>query len=115
MGNPVVYFEIGCRDRAATSQFYEHLFDWTVRPEEQSHVVSSGANRGIDGHIASLGHEPHTYTMFYVSVEDLDDSIVRAEGLGGSKLVGPVSIPDGRFAWIADPDGNTIGLLESCE
>lgn len=115
MGNPIVYFEIGCRDRVATSQFYEHLFDWTVRPEEHSHVVSSGSNRGIDGHIASLGHEPHAYTMFYVSVEDLDDAIARAEGLGGSKLVGPVPIPDGRFAWIADPDGNTIGLLESPE
>ena len=28
----------------------------------------------------------------------------------GKTLVGPIDIPDGSFAWFADPDGNTIGL-----
>ena len=115
MGNPVVYFEIGCRDRVATSQFYEHLFDWTVRPEEHSHVVSSGSNRGIDGHIASLGHEPHNYTIFYVDVDDVPAALAKAETLGGKTLVPPVTIPNGTFAWFADPEGNTIGLWKAAK
>jgi predicted enzyme related to lactoylglutathione lyase len=113
VGNPVVYFEIGCRERAATSSFYSELFDWKIRADEHSDVVSAGSDVGIDGHIASLGHEPHNYTIFYVSVDDLEASIERAEELGGSRLVGPVVIPDGRFAWITDPEGNTVGLLQS--
>jgi uncharacterized protein len=113
MGDPVVSFEIGCRERETTSAFYAELFDWKIRPDEHSDVISVGSTSGIDGHIASLGHEPHTYTIFYVSVEDLDTAIRRAESLGGSRVVGPVAIADGRFAWIADPEGNTIGLLQS--
>ena len=31
--------------------------------------------------------------------------------LGGKKLVGPIAIPAGTFAWFQDPDGNTVGLL----
>jgi predicted enzyme related to lactoylglutathione lyase len=113
MGNPVVYFEIGCRDRSSSTAFYSELFGWSIQPDAHSNLVSTGVDRGIDGHIASLGHEPHNYTIFYVSVDDLDAAIAHAELLGGSRLVGPVSISDGRFAWIADPDGNTVGLLQA--
>ena len=30
MQNPVVYFEIGCRDKAATREFYSKLFQWKL-------------------------------------------------------------------------------------
>ena len=40
------------------------------------------------------------------------NSIAKAEALGCRKLVGPIRIPTGSFAWIADPDGNMIGLLK---
>src|ERR1022692_444156 len=30
MNNPVVHFEIGCRDKAVTEQFYAKLFDWKM-------------------------------------------------------------------------------------
>jgi len=33
--------------------------------------------------------------------------------LGGKKLIGPVEIPTGRFAWVNDPDGNILGLWEN--
>jgi len=33
MNNPLVYFEIGCRDKAATSEFYSKLFEWTIGPD----------------------------------------------------------------------------------
>ena len=65
---------------------------------------------GLDGHLVSLGHEPFNYTIFYVQVEDVKAAIAKAEGLGGKKIVGPVTIPAGAFAWIRDPEGNTVGL-----
>lgn len=112
MGNEVVFFEIGCRNRGATSEFYKGLFDWSVQSGEHADAVTVSDEHGINGHITSLGHEPHNYTIFYVRVDDVEKSISRAEELGGSRLVGPLPIPEGRFAWISDPEGNTIGLLE---
>ena len=34
----------------------------------------------------------------------------QAQKLGGKTLVRPVPIPTGTFAWLQDPEGNTIGL-----
>jgi predicted enzyme related to lactoylglutathione lyase len=50
--------------------------------------------------------------MFYVDVEDVQAALDKAGELGGKTLVGPITIPAGTFAWFADPDGNTIGLLK---
>jgi hypothetical protein len=62
--------------------------------------------------IASLGHEPQHYTMFYVEVDDVQAYLDKAAALGGKTLVPPIKIPTGTFAWFSDLDGNTIGLLK---
>lgn len=102
--HPVVHFEIGCRDLAATRDFYQKMFEWPI--DEQFQITEAG----LAGHLVSLGHEPQHYTMFYVQVDDVAEAIAKAESLGGKKLVGPVTIPTGTFAWIMDPQQNTIGL-----
>lgn len=30
MGRPVVHFEIGCRDKARTTEFFAKLFEWNA-------------------------------------------------------------------------------------
>lgn len=111
MPNPVVHFEIGCRDTQKTQDFYSHLFDWKVQQQGPAGMINTGAPGGITGHITSLGHEPHHYTIFYVQVDDLPAYLKKAESLGGKTIVPPVAIPGmGSFAWMSDPEGNTIGL-----
>ena len=111
MGRPVVHFEIGCRDLKKTSAFYADLFDWTMQPEQISTLISTGSDQGIQGHITSLGHEPHNYCNVYVQVDDLQACLDRAVELGGKTLIPPTEIPGkGRFAWLADPEGTTVGL-----
>lgn len=112
MGRPVVHFEIGCRDRARTGDFYSKLFGWQITAAGPASNIQTGSPQGIPGHITSLGHEPEHYTMFYVDVEDVQAALHKAVELGGKTLVGPIDIPAGTFAWFADPDGNTIGLLK---
>jgi uncharacterized protein len=113
MGRPVVHFEIGCMDKAATAKFYEQLFDWTTQEMgPAAAMIATEAGSGIQGHITALGHEPHNYTIFYVQVEDVEAALKKAESLGGKTVVPPVPIPTGRFAWFADPEGNTVGLFE---
>jgi hypothetical protein len=115
MGRPVVHFEIGCRDRAKTGDFYSKLFGWQITEAGPASNIQTGSPQGISGHITSLGHEPEHYTMFYVDVEDVQAALDKAAELGGKTVVGPIAIPTGTFAWFADPDGNMIGLVKSAK
>jgi uncharacterized protein len=109
MGHPVVHFEIGCRDSKKTQEFYAKLFDWKIAEAGPAAMIAAETG-GITGHITTLGHEPHHYTIFYVSVEDVAGYLKKAEELGGKTLVPPIEIPTGTFAWMQDPEGNTVGL-----
>jgi uncharacterized protein len=110
MGNPVVHFEIGCRNLEATGRFYSELFSWRLRPEPPAIHLETGSAEGIQGHITSLGHEPHHYVTFYVGVDDVAAALGRVKQLGGKRLAGPIDIPTGTFAWFTDPEGNAVGL-----
>jgi predicted enzyme related to lactoylglutathione lyase len=112
MGNPVVHFEIGCRNLTKTQEFYSQMFDWKMQPMGPAAMIA-GETGGIAGHMSALGHEPHYYTIFYVEVDDVGAYLKKAEGLGGKTLVPPVKIPTGTFAWMQDPEGNTVGLWKS--
>ena len=109
MSHPVVHFEIGCKDKAATSAFYAAAFDWKI-DEGPMGLIDTGTEEGIAGHVAALGHEPHQFTHFYVQTDDVAESLKKIEELGGKTIVPPVPIPSGTFAWFADPEGNTVGL-----
>ena len=109
MTNQICHFEIGCRDRAKTTDFYSKMFEWRMQEGGTATAIRTGADVG--GHINALGHEPHTYTIFYVMVDDVAAALAKAVSLGGRKLVGPVPLPNGTsFGWFADPEGNTIGV-----
>ncbi len=110
MGQPVVHFEIGCRDSGRTQEFYSKLFGWHVQEMAPAAIIETGGTGGINGHITALGHEPHHYTIFYVEVDDLQAYLDKAKSLGGKTLVPPVEIPTCSFAWMQDPEGNTLGL-----
>jgi len=88
------------------------MFDWKPQPMGPAAMIATETG-GIGGHMSALGHEPHHYTIFYVEVDDVGAYLKKAEGLGGKTLVPPVKIPTGTFAWIQDPEGNTVGLWKS--
>lgn len=109
MPNQICHFEIGCRDREKTADFYSKMFDWTLRTDPTTTVIKTGSDVG--GHINALGHEPHNYTIFYVMVDDVAAALAKAGELGGKKIVGPVPLPNaGTFGWFSDPEGNMIGV-----
>ena len=112
MGRPVVHFEIGCRDMQKTQEFYAQMFGWNIQPMGPAGMVAPESG-GIGGHISSLGHEPHNYTVFYVDVEDVAAALQKAESLGGKTIIPPIKIPTGTFAWMQDPEGNTVGLWKN--
>ncbi len=112
MGARVAHFEIGCRDAKAASRFYRELFDWSVTDEGDSVSIDTRASNGIGGHINSRESEPYNYTIFYVAVDDIEETVLKAEALGGKTLFPILALPSGRFTWIMDVEGNTIGLFQ---
>jgi len=78
MGNPVVHFEIGGRDKERSRLFFTSLFGWADEPYGPYAVaMKTGTGKGIDGHLTSLGHEPNNYVMVYVEVDDIPASLAR--------------------------------------
>ncbi len=111
MANPVVHFEIGCKDGAKTQEFFAKLFDWKFQEFGPARMIDTGSKEGIHGHVNSLGHEPHNYTVIYVQVDDLQAYLDKAESLGGKTVVAPTEVPEaGHFAWLTDPEGTMVGI-----
>ena len=114
MGDPVVRFEIGCKDRPASKAFYESTFGWTIESGDISGDANTGDDRGIQGTLTALGHEPHQYVTVYIEVAEIEAAAARVADNGGAVAIGPLDIPGGkgRFAWVKDPEGNTLGLFQ---
>jgi uncharacterized protein len=117
---PIVHFEFGVRDTAKARAFYGPLFGWEFHEYGPALMVNNlgpmvqpphTPTPGIGGHINALGHPPHTYCVVYAQVDDLAAIIAHATKLGGKQIVPPTEVPGmGQFAWISDPEGNTVGL-----
>ena len=113
MAHPVVHFEIGCRDNQKAQEFYGKVFDWKTQAFGPAAMIDTGIKEGISGHINTLGHEPHNYVLVYIQVDDIPKTLDKIASLGGKMVVPVTPIPGmGKFAWFADPEGNTIGLFD---
>jgi predicted enzyme related to lactoylglutathione lyase len=110
--NPVVRFEIGCRNLEETAAFYSNIFGWAAPVTGPAAYINTNSADGIQGHITALGHEPHQYITFYIQVRDITAYLQKITESGGKKIVGPITLPTGQqFAWFNDPGGNIVGLV----
>jgi len=118
MPAPVVHFEIGCKDLAATRSFYSAIFGWEYAEGAPHMAMVSNIGGhvpkptdGIGGHISALGHEPHKYVTIYVMVPDIAATLAHVAKLGGKTVVPKTEVPTmGHFAWFEDTQGNVVGL-----
>ena len=120
----VVHFEIHATEPEQLIDFYSALFGWTFTPAEGMDywLVDTGPKDepGIDGGLVrrpvpgpadspALGAYPCT-----VSVESLDATLARSSELGATLALPKMPVTGiGWLAYIKDPDGNILGLLES--
>ncbi|MEM9722933.1 MAG: VOC family protein [Bacteroidota bacterium] len=113
MRKAVVHFEIGCSNLAETADFYRDIFDWEIKENGNSAPIDSGREGAISGHITQLTpDEPQKYINIYIETDTLENDLEKIEAMGGKKMVGPITLPDGRrFAWFQDIAGNTVGLI----
>lgn len=124
MGRPVVHFEILGAEDSVLHPFYSELFGWEI---DKSNPIGYGivdreANLnpegiGIGGGImGTKGMEnmpaDTSYVTVYVEVPDVEESLKRAEELGGQRVMGPMEVPDGPvLGMFTDPEGHLIGVV----
>jgi predicted enzyme related to lactoylglutathione lyase len=115
MGQPVAFFEVTSPDHQRAQRFYARLFGWDVAADPAMGgygLVDTGAGDGAIGGGIGPADADDSGVKIYMRVDDLDAYLDRAEALGGKRLVPPTDLPGdyGRFAILADPDGNRVGL-----
>jgi uncharacterized protein len=112
MGNPVMWFEVAGEDRRGLKDFYSQLFDWQLTDmEEMPYTTIDAGGEGIPGGIGAAPEGNAGHVTFYVQVEDIEAALAKAEGLGGTKVMGPMDISSGQIALFTDPEGHRIGLM----
>ena len=121
IGEPCAFAwaELYTPDREKAGQFYTQLLGWTI--EESSlgsggayHVfLSNGANAAGMPPVQpeELGIPPNWSPYF--AVADCDETVARAESLGGKLDFPPMEIPEiGRFTFLQDPQGAHFAIIQ---
>ena len=112
MNGSIHWFEVVGTDAEALRGFYKGLFGWDFNVVPEMNYGLAAPKDSIPGGVGPSPVPGAGWTTFYVVVEKLEDSIAQAEAAGGRVLVAPMSLPDGRIAVIADPEGHPVGLSE---
>jgi uncharacterized protein len=121
MGQPVVHFEVIGKDGAKLRDYYASLFGWafdTSNPMDYG-TVDPKDNPTNDARVGSIGGGVGTgvegyagHVTFYVAVQDVEAALAKAESLGGSRIMGPVTVTEGiEIGQFADPEGHMVGVV----
>ena len=123
MARPVVHFEVIGMNPDQLRRYYGDLFGWTFDTpspvaqevsEADSHgfieLVTSDGGTSIPGGIGGgQGYDSHA--VFYVGVPDVEAALQRAQSLGGTRVMGPATSPNGLVVGhFKDPEGTLIGV-----
>jgi predicted enzyme related to lactoylglutathione lyase len=111
--------ELETRDPAAAKRFYGAVFGWEFDEEEAPGGMAYNVARIGEDRVAGMADvkgrvpdEVPEHWMTYFSVEDAEGALEKVESGGGQVMFGPVDIPVGRFAMVADPWGAAFAVVK---
>jgi predicted enzyme related to lactoylglutathione lyase len=110
--------ELATRDAETAAAFYTALFGWEM-PLQDGELAATIAKDGRpQAHVLRMNDQwegvPPAWSPYF-AVEDTDAMVVRVKAAGGAVPVGPVDIPAGRFAVIADAQGAHCYVMQLSE
>lgn len=112
--NRVTWWEIPVSDLPAGQAFYGSVFDWAFTPFGDGYAMARAGGDMVGALYAST-EPPADGVRVYVNVDDLETTLRRANGAGGTVVHPRTDIgPDmGWWADFTDPDGRLIGVCTS--
>jgi uncharacterized protein len=110
------------KDAEKLRSFYSRMFGWEIDANNPMNygMVSREDNLdqgiGIGGGIGPMPEGRDGYVTFYVAVDDVGSALRQAESLGGTRVVGPMQVPEGpEIGLFNDPEGHMIGVVKTIE
>lgn len=115
--------ELGTRDTAGAKQFYGAVFGWDHADEQSERagtytVWKLGEDMVggmLDADAIGLPAEVPPHWLVYFMVDDADAALASVKSGGGEVRMGPVDLPIGRFAVVADPWGAVFAVMQPSE
>ena len=114
--------ELGTRDTAAAKEFYAAVFGWGFEDQDMGEMgtyttwkVGEAMVGGMFDISGVVPDEVPAHWLTYFMVEDLDAAMEQAKSGGGDVRNGPIEIPIGRFAVLADQFGAVFAAMQRNE
>jgi predicted enzyme related to lactoylglutathione lyase len=115
--------ELGTRDVESAKGFYGQVFGWGYDDEPSPRVgtytiwkVGDAMVGGmLDLNALGMPAEVPANWLVYFTVEDADAAVEKVQSGGGSVMNGPIDIPVGRFAVVADQFGAAFAVMQPSE
>lgn len=113
--------ELLSSDSVAGSGFYTQLFPWKILeemdmgPMGKYRIFGIGEQRLGGMMTTPKGSPMPPMWLFYASTSDLEAAIGRATRKGAKVLNGPMDVPGGRIAQLADPQNAIFALHEAAK
>lgn len=113
-----VWIEIPVRDLSKAADYYATvtgaaLVDEVMGPQRTFRFPTATA-QGVAGHLFEGEPAPEgAGPIVHLACASLEATLERVRQNGGTVISDPIAIPDGRFAYTRDPDGNSIGFFEA--
>jgi uncharacterized protein len=111
--HPICHVEIPATDPAAASRFYAEVFDWQMEVDPTRNYHMFEPQHGPGGAFVQVEETTGARigeVLIYVSTDDIDATLAKAEAQGAKTLTPKTEVPHGWFAVFADPAGNRIAL-----
>ncbi len=110
------YLQLPALDVAASAAFYRSVFGWEPVTHEgpMPYTEFKVGDQSIAGMMQMppmVPAEVPSHWLVYFGVDDTDAAVARTQELGGSVRMGPMDVPVGRFAVLADPQGGTFAVI----
>ncbi|MFF4638560.1 VOC family protein [Streptomyces olivaceus] len=103
------------RDLEATEAFYSAVLGWRWRQAKLGEPFRIALAEGVPvagiAAVAGMWQMAVAWTPYF-AVRGADEAVSRAQERGGTTAVGPISLPPGRAALLADRDGASFGVWE---
>lgn len=109
------WVSLSTRDLETAENFYRAVFGWQWRPNSLGDRFRVALADGVPvagiAAVASMWQMAVAWTPYF-SVSSADVAAARCRERGGTTAVGPLALPPGRAALLADRDGATFGVWE---
>jgi predicted enzyme related to lactoylglutathione lyase len=111
-----VWHEQVSSDPNQAQAFYTQLFGWgteVFKPGEIDYTMISARGQSHGAFSKAMEGAPPPHWLSHVRVENVDETVQKAEAAGGKLAAGPFEMGEvGRIAIIGDPQGAYISVYE---